>query len=319
MKLETKRLLVQVLGIIVFMALIVGILFSSIFFDFRWNQALRDALPGTAYFFRFVTEFGGTLTYLAIFFAIFWGIDKNLGKSLLSIYVFGSTINYYAKAAINFPRPPESGWLLIDASHMSTPSGHAMSSSIFWGYLAQKSKRVVTWVISIVIIVLVGLSRIYLGVHWLGDILTGWLFGIIVLLFVWMVEEPLRHFLSKVNPIYIYIGIAILGGVMMGLTQWLYPYADLNDFGSDGGKIMGLGLGLALEQAFVKFEITPVEGKRWKLILRVMIGMLIFAIVFLGLYLLLDTSLFYMEALQFVITLVYGIFLWPFIFTKLKF
>ncbi len=318
MQSKTKRILIPTIGIVVSIGLIITILFINIFFEWQWNQALRDGIPNAEYFFRFVTEFGGTLTYLAIFFAIFWGIDKDLGKSLVSVYVFGSTINYYAKAAINYSRPPQSNWLLISASHMSTPSGHAMSSFTFWGYLGQKSKRIVTWAISIILIVLVGLSRMYLGVHWLGDILTGWLFGFIVLLIVWMIEEPIKNIMSKINPVYVYIGIVIIGGLMMGLTQWLYPLSDINDFGSDGGKIIGLGLGLALEQAFVKFEIKPAEGKRGKRILRIMIGMITFAFLFLGMYLLLDTSLFYWEALQFVITMVYGIFIWPLIFTKLK-
>lgn len=59
-----------------------------------------------------MTEFGGTLTYLAIFFIIFWGIDKNFGKSLFSIYVFGSAANYCAKSIISNARPPESEWIL---------------------------------------------------------------------------------------------------------------------------------------------------------------------------------------------------------------
>ena len=75
---------------------------------------------------------------------------------------------------------------------------------------------------------------------------------------------------------------------------------------------------LALEHAFVKFKIDAIPGKIWKTVLRVMLGMLIFIVLFLVLYLVLDTSLFYMEALQFVITLVYGIYLWPLIFTRLK-
>ncbi len=318
MEKKSKLLLIQILGILVCIILIIVILRSQTFFEFTWNQALRDLLPGMAYFFRYVTEFGGTLTYLAIFFAIFWGIDKNIGKSLISIYVFGSTINYYAKGVIGTPRPPESDWILIGASHLSTPSGHAMSSSIFWGYMAMRSKSIVMWILSIFIIIIVGLSRMYLGVHWLGDILTGWLFGIIILLLAWMFEKSLTTFLSRINMLYFYIAIAVLGALLMILTQLFYPLAAISDFGSDGGKIIGLGLGLALEHAFVKFEINPIPGKKWKLILRVMLGMLIFVILFLGLYLVLDTDLFYMEALQFVITLVYGIFLWPLIFTKLK-
>ena len=318
MKKKSTLLLIQLSGLLICIFLISLVLLSPSFFEFTWNQALRDLMPGAEYFFRYVTEFGGTLTYLAIFFVIFWGIDKNIGKSLISTYVFGSTINYYAKGAIGYARPPESKWLLISASHLSAPSGHAMSSSIFWGYLAVRWKRIFMWVLSILIIIIVGLSRMYLGVHWLGDILTGWLFGIATLLLVWMFEKPLNKLFSRINMLYIYVGIAVVGALLMILTQVFYPLAATSDFGSDGGKIIGLGMGLALEHAFVKFKIDALPGKMWKTVLRVMLGMLIFIVLFLVLYLILDTSLFYMEALQFVITLVYGIFLWPLIFTKFK-
>ena len=318
MKKISSLLLGQIIGLLVCIVLIVIVLLSPALFEFTWNQALRERMPGAEYFFRYVTEFGGTLTYLAIFFVIFWAINKNIGKALISTYVFGSTINYYAKGAIGYARPPESNWILVGASHLSAPSGHAMSSSIFWGYLAARWKSIFMGVLAIFIIVLVGLSRLYLGVHWLGDILSGWLFGIATLLLVWMLEKPLQAFFSRVNMLYVYIGVAVLGALLMILTQVFYPLAATSDFGSDGGKIIGLGLGLALEHAFVRFEIRSVPGRLWKTVLRVMLGMLIFIILFLALYLLLDTSLFYMEALQFVITLVYGIFLWPLIFTRLK-
>lgn len=318
MKKISTLLFWQIASLVVCVVLIIIVLLSPSFFEFKWNQALRDLMPGAEYFFRYVTEFGGTLTYLAIFFAIFWGIDKNIGKLLISIYVFGSTINYYAKGIIGFPRPPESRWMLIGASHLSTPSGHAMSSSIYWGYLGMRWKRALMWGLSILVIILVGLSRMYLGVHWFGDILTGWLFGIATLLLVYIFEKPLNALFSRIKKLYVYLGVAVIGVLLTVLTQAFYPLAAVSDFGSDGGKIIGLGLGLALEHAFVNFKVDATPGKRWNTVLRVMIGMILFVLLFLVMHLVLDTSLFYMEALQFVITYVYGIFLWPLIFKKIN-
>ena len=318
MEKKHKLLLIQILGIIICVILISIILLLPILFEFTWNQALRDFMPGAEYFFRYVTELGGTLTYFAIIFTIFWAIDKNHAKCLFSIYVFGSTVNYYAKSAIANPRPPESDWILIGASHLSTPSGHTMSSTIFWGYHAIRVKRILIWLFSIIIIVLVALSRIYLGVHWFGDILSGWFFGIIVLLMAWIFEDPLRNFLSRVNMLYIYIGLAVFGLLLMIFTQILYPLAYINDFGSDGGKLIGLGLGFALEHKYVNFEINYEKGKIWKIILRVLVGIFLFLIVYIILYFLLDTSIFYIEAIHISITIVFGLFIWPLIFKKLK-
>ena len=317
MEKENKILSIQLITIVVSAILIATFLLTPSLFEFTWNQALRDLLPGTQDFFRYITELGGTLTYLCIFFIIFWGIDKRFGKSLLFIYVANNFTNYYAKSIIANPRPDESKWILISAGHLSTPSGHAMSSSVFWGYSAMKIKKWSIWIINILIIVLIGLSRMYLGVHWFGDILTGWLFGIIILTITWIFEEPLNSFLSKHDVVYIYLGLAFFGFIVMILTQILYPISNLYDFGTEGGQMIGLGIGFALEHKFVNFDIHFDAGKKWKLILRILIGLLVFSFLFLGLYLVIDTSIFWLNALHYSITLIVGIFLWPLIFKKI--
>lgn len=292
------------------------ILVVPAFFEFYWNQMLRDTLVNTDYFFRFVTEFGGTLIYLAIFFILFWGVNKNLARNLLIVYVASNCVNFYAKSIIGRERPPESNWLLIGASHLSTPSGHAQSSSTFWGYIALKSRRAIMWIISIIIILLVGLSRLYLGVHWLGDILTGWLFGIILLDVVLILETPIKKFVSKYNIILIYLGLAILGLVVMLLTE-TFLQIEYN-FGSTGGQMIGLGLGFALEEKFVNFDANNNVDKKWKVVLRILIGILLIAIVYLVIYLLIDTDIYWMNALHYIITLVLGIVIWPAIFKKIN-
>ena len=311
-----KRLIIQLSIIILCTLLIIIALLLPVLFEFIWNDNLRNLLPGTAYFFRYITEFGGTMIYLGIFFTIYWGINKSLGKKLFSIFVANNFVNFYAKAIIAKERPPESNWILIGGSHLSTPSGHAMSSSVIWGYLAIKFERIIMWFVSITIIVLIGLSRIYLGVHWFGDVLIGWLFGIIILDFVWIFEESLDRFVSKHNKTIIYIGLIVIGTVVMILTEIFYTSSY--NFGTPGGQMIGLGLGLALEEKFVNFEINQKPNEKWRIIFRILIGILLFTVIYSIIYLLIDTSVFWQNALLYIVSLVLGLFLWPLIFKRIN-
>ena len=71
------------------------------------------------------------------------------------------------------------------------------------------------WIFSLLIILLIGLSRIYIGVHWFGDVYIGWLFGIIILVLVLMLEKPIKHFMNTNNSTLIYLGLALLGFIIM--------------------------------------------------------------------------------------------------------
>ena len=309
--------LFQVISLIV--AIIsVPLLLSLPLFEFDWNQMVRDFLPNTEHFWRIVTEFGGTMVYLGIFFIVYWGIDKNKGKLLLIVYVFSNFVNYYAKAIIAKERPPESEWLLISASHLSTPSGHAMSSTVYWGYLSLIFKKWWLTPISFVLIILVGISRIYLGVHWLGDILTGWMFGIALLLIVTLATEPLKEFFSthNIHSQQLYIGLTILGFITLILTEIFYSGSSYN-FGTPGGQMMGLGLGFYLEEKYVNFQREPRRQKNRFILLRIIMGL----VIILGVYLILDvflsSSVFWQQAVLFISILVSGIFVWPWIFHRL--
>lgn len=285
-------------------------------FDFFWNDTLRALLKNSTYFFRFVTEFGGTLIYLALFFTIYWGINKAFARNLFIVYVFSNAVNYYGKSIIGRERPPESNWLLIGASHLSTPSGHAQSSTVFWGFIALKSRRLIMWIICITIIILVGLSRIYLGVHWFGDVLTGWLFGILILDGMLLLEDQIKKFTTKYDTMIIYLSIALTGLIIMLTTEFLFPMEY--DFGTVGGQLIGLGIGFAVEEKYINFNINNDAKIGWKIVLRILIGILLIAVVFLVIYLLIDTDIFWMNAIHYIITLLLGIVIWPLIFKKLN-
>jgi undecaprenyl-diphosphatase len=95
-------------------------------------------------------------------------------------------INYLFKYIVNRSRPsPDLVNILVDESDLGFPSGHAFFSLIFLGILAyiischlrNPWHRILSLAALSLLILLVGVSRIYLGVHWPSDVLGGYLFG----------------------------------------------------------------------------------------------------------------------------------------------
>ena len=103
--------------------------------------------------------------------------------NLVSAYLINAT------AKIIFTRPRPTGINLIEESGFSYPSGHAMISMSYFGFIAyliyKKSKNKLSKTILIITLILtiltIGFSRIYLGVHYLSDVIGGFLLSIIYL------------------------------------------------------------------------------------------------------------------------------------------
>ena len=278
-------------------------------------------MPWAEAFFRGVTELGSDYFYVVLIAIGFWVIDKR--GSTLTVFVLTASVvsNYWLRITFRNPRPPITNWLPgVHASNYSLPSGHAQDSMTIWGWLAIKIKSWWMSVLSTALIFLIGLSRVYIGVHWLGDIISGWTVGLLLLIVLWKLEEPIHTFLSKYNPNLQYLGIVIFGLVATILTEFLSLVTAeglKTNFGPNGGLIIGLGIGLSLEKNYVNFEITPKHGDKWRVALRVILGMALVIAIAVSLSTILARDIYWMCATQYALITITVIFIWPFLFKKL--
>ena len=128
------------------------------------------------------------IAIISILFCIKLIKNKKLSLGIILNLAGITIINQILKFIFRRERP--TGYRLIEMSGYSFPSGHAMASLAFYGLLIYITKRLVKnkylkillITLNIAIIILIGVSRIYLGVHYLSDVLTGYSISIIYLL-----------------------------------------------------------------------------------------------------------------------------------------
>ncbi len=131
---------------------------------------------------KFITNFGGVYWLLGLTAVLFLVIkNKKMGTSIVLNLGIAGVINFILKQILQRPRPTE--YRIIDESGYSFPSGHSMVSMAFYGYIIylvnknvkNKYIRIGLTLILSILIVSIGISRIYLGVHYTSDVIAGFL------------------------------------------------------------------------------------------------------------------------------------------------
>jgi undecaprenyl-diphosphatase len=207
-------------------------------------------------FFQFFTLFGEETLFMVAAMIFFWCIDKKSGYFLLYVSFLGATINQFLKLIFCVPRR--------GCSTKSSPSSKARATrrpairspavtrrraaGLFLGIARFRRE---TWIriVCVVLTLLVGFSRMYLGVHTPADVLVS--LGIALLLV--MVGYPLfyRAWNNK-NWFFLLMGLLLLTGVALLLYVECVPLPAnaIAEFSADGAKtayvMFGSSVGLAL-------------------------------------------------------------------------
>lgn len=132
--------------------------------------------------FQGITLLGEQMVLAGLFCLIYWCIDRKAGTYLLICLCMGTCLNGLVKDIVKAPRPFwEEGVTALrtkTATGYSFPSGHSQTAATVFSALALWVRKRWMTVTSSVIILLVGFSRLYLGVHYPRDVIVGIILGV---------------------------------------------------------------------------------------------------------------------------------------------
>ena len=142
-----------------------------------------------------ITRFGNPAFFLAVFALDYWFGDHRRGAHALSLAIAGIGLVTGLKMFFDAPRPP-AAVTVVPISGYSFPSGHATGATIGYGILAY-DLEIGAWraryAVAIGLILLVALSRVVLGVHFVKDVVVGMVLGTAFLIVaVWLTEHDPR-------------------------------------------------------------------------------------------------------------------------------
>ena len=140
-------------------------------------------------FFKIITQLGGAICCITICILCIIFFKNRKYKYIIPINLITiACINIILKNIFDRPRPSQ--YRLIEQSGFSFPSGHSMASMAFYGYfiylsykyIKNKKIRYSLCTILTILILLIGISRIYLGVHYASDVIAGLCFSMAYLI-----------------------------------------------------------------------------------------------------------------------------------------
>jgi membrane-associated phospholipid phosphatase len=242
-----------------------------------------QSIPGLAGIMRALSLLGTAEFFLLVMPILYWCVDANLGARMAVVLVATNGLTDLARLFFRLPRPY---WTDRRVQALSTepsygmPSGHSSTAAALWGYLAVQLKRAWVWAVLLVLIALIGLSRIYLGVHFPSQVVVGFALGAAVAWAMVAYETRARAWFGglglgaqigiAVGLSLVYVALALLAQAVLPvppeLATWTSnaaaaaPTADpitpnsLEAIAQNAGIIAGLGIALALAARHARFD-----------------------------------------------------------------
>jgi membrane-associated phospholipid phosphatase len=252
----------------------------EILFGIEVIEALQSALsPTLDLLFILFTLLGEDYIYMSLIAITYWCFNKKTGMELSYVLLVSAYLNYWMKMSFRMDKPPsEYRIILKDDISYGFPSGHAQSAVTFWGWAGLKIGKACARILFFTLIFLIGLSRIYLGVHYLGDVLSGILFGGVFLIIAYKCMPYLESKLSRIPRWLREYLTPLISVLLFGLSLAAFPDITRGNSALICGSLFGFSFGFSLESKHVNFSI---DINRWTKAIRSLVGL----VTVFGLYL----------------------------------
>lgn len=273
-----------------------------------------------------VTQLGEETAFLVLALIIFWCVDKRRGYYVMAVGFVGTTLNQILKLICRVPRPWEldQNFTILEqardaAKGYSFPSGHTSTAVGTFGAIAMTEKRRWIKVICVTLMVLVGFSRMYVGVHTPYDVVAG---AACALVLVFGMKPIVMDNRDKAMKILLASMLALGIGYLLYVECYPFP-ADFDAHNLTSatenaytmiGCLIGVAVVYAAEKKWINFSV---EGKWWVQLIKIVLGLLLVLAVKSGLkeplILLFGSELIARAVRYFLVVLTAGL-LWPMTF-----
>ena len=249
-------------------------------FYFEWEPTLmvwlQDVLGNVGVTLSsFVTMLGEETVMVAILGFIYWCYDKKLGVYAATNLMVGMVANpmiknvflrlrpYMVHEQVMCLKPVHDGDLYDPLLQgYSFPSGHTSNSSTMYFSLPIYEKKKWLVIVGLLVPFMIGLSRVFLGVHYPTDVMAGWLLGASVVTIMTILQKKIK---TKWK-LYLLITVLCIPGCF---------YCTSNDYFTSLGMMLGFFASSLFEEKYVKFENTKDSKKK---ICRVACGLVVFLV-----------------------------------------
>lgn len=197
------------------------------------GDAVRAAVPQWMVpFFLGITRLGNVGVFLVVFTLDYWFVDRERGAHALGVFLAGLALVVALKSFFAAPRPSDAV-MVVTAVGFSFPSGHAVQSTVGYGLLASDldaGTRRSRFAAAAVVVALVCLSRVVLGVHYVRDVVAGFLvaaaFLAVAMRFTDRAPDAAFLLAAAVGTVALLVseasqhGLAVFGGSVAAAAAW---------------------------------------------------------------------------------------------------
>lgn len=261
-----------------------------------WFESIRTPVLDTVM--SLVTRLGEEALFLLVALFIFWCVDKRRGYYLLTVGFLGTLINQWLKVVCQVPRPwvRDPDFTIVESARASAtgysfPSGHTQCAAGYLGGIARFTQRLWLRIVCVILILLVAVSRMYLGVHTPADVGVSLVIGVVLVFVLYPLLESTLWF---PNRMYWIIGVMlVLSLAFVGFMELTPPavaagdaaamesgLANIAEASKNAYTMLGAVAGVFVAYAFdSKFLQFPTRAPWWGQLIKLVGGLALVLVV----------------------------------------